>query len=56
VGAPGAELPWPESLCHRCIALRLVQGHSSVFLRCTALPAKYPPQPVRTCPAFVERG
>jgi hypothetical protein len=44
--------PFPESLCHRCQALKLVKGAHSTFLMCTALPNKYPPQPVRTCPAF----
>jgi hypothetical protein len=48
--------PFPESLCHRCVHLRLVQTERSTFLLCKhpALP-KYPPQPVRTCPGFVAR-
>lgn len=45
--------PFPESLCHRCQALRTVVGARSVFLMCTALPVRYPPQPVVRCPAFV---
>jgi hypothetical protein len=45
-------VPWPESLCHRCAALRIVKGRATVFLLCTALPQKYPPQPVRACAAF----
>jgi hypothetical protein len=44
--------PFADSLCHRCAALKLVKGAHSTFLMCTALPNKYPPQPVRTCPAF----
>jgi hypothetical protein len=45
--------PFPESLCHRCVHLRMVQGARSAFLRCDApaLP-KYPRQPVLDCPAF----
>ncbi len=48
--------PFPESLCHRCVHLRLVQTERSTFLLCKhpELP-KYPPQPVRTCPGFVAR-
>lgn len=46
------ELPFPESLCRRCTAMKQVKGAHSVFLMCTALPQKYPPQPVRQCPAF----
>ena len=46
--------PFPESLCHRCKAVKKVKGANSVFLMCTALPVKYPPQPVRACPAFDE--
>jgi hypothetical protein len=45
--------PFPESLCHGCNALKLVKGAQSVFLMCTALPNKYPRQPVVTCAAFV---
>ncbi|MBK7861435.1 MAG: hypothetical protein IPJ65_23030 [Archangiaceae bacterium] len=44
--------PFPQSLCHRCVALKRVKGASSVFLMCTALPNKYPPQPVLRCGAF----
>jgi hypothetical protein len=44
---------FPDSLCHRCAARRLIQGRSSTFIMCTALPEKYPRQPVRFCPAFV---
>jgi hypothetical protein len=45
-------VPFPESLCRRCAAMREVKGARSVFLMCTALPQKYPPQPVRECAAF----
>ena len=44
--------PFPESLCHRCVAVKVVKGAHSIFLMCTALPEKYPRQPVRQCPAF----
>lgn len=46
--------PFPESLCHRCRYLRLVEsGKGSVFLMCQepTLP-KYGPQPVRSCRGF----
>jgi len=42
----------PESLCHRCAAHRYVQGRATTFVMCTALPVKYPPQPVVRCEAF----
>jgi hypothetical protein len=45
-------LPHPDSLCVRCAAVRLVPGRATVFVLCTALPQKYPPQPVRACAAF----
>ena len=44
--------PFPESICHGCVSLKTVRGANSVFLMCTALPQKYPPQPVRECRAF----
>lgn len=47
-----ARLPHPDSLCVRCAARRLVAGRATVFVLCTALPQKYPPQPVRACVAF----
>jgi hypothetical protein len=47
-----APLPFPESLCHGCQALRRVDGARSVFLMCTALPLRYPPQPVLRCQTF----
>ncbi len=51
------ELPFPDSLCHRCTYLRIVHsGRGSTFLMCQApaLP-KYGPQPVRLCRGFVAR-
>ena len=46
--------PVPESLCHRCGAPpRLVTSdRGSVFIYCPIL-ARYPPQPVVECDAFV---
>ena len=49
---PGPPLPYPESLCHRCAHRRYVQGRASTFVMCTALPEKYPRQPVIQCPAY----
>lgn len=49
--------PFPDSLCHRCRFLRLVEsGKGSTFLMCLepTLP-KYGPQPVRQCRGFVPR-
>jgi hypothetical protein len=47
------ELPYPESLCHRCAAPpRYVETKTSTFIFCPLLPNKYPPQPVRECPLF----
>ena len=52
---PPAPLPFATSLCHRCAALKLVPGKNSLFLQCSALPQKYPPQPVRSCAAFATK-
>jgi len=41
-----------QSLCHRCEAHRYVKGRATTFVMCTALPVKYPPQPVTKCLAF----
>jgi hypothetical protein len=47
------ELPFPESLCHKCAAPpRYVRTATSVFILCPLLPIKYPPQPVLKCPLF----
>lgn len=50
-------LPFPTSLCHRCAAppRYITSGRGSVFILCPLLPAKYPPQPVRTCTLFRPR-
>lgn len=54
-GDPG-ELPFPDSLCHRCAAPpRYVRSATSFFILCPLLPDKYPPQPVRQCPLFKPR-
>jgi hypothetical protein len=45
-------IPFPESLCHRCEAARQVKTAASVFILCSALPDKYPRQPVVRCAAF----
>lgn len=47
----GAE-PYPSSLCHQCGACEYVRGRATWFVKCTALPNKYPPQPVTSCSAF----
>ena len=48
------EMPFPDSLCHRCAAPpRYVRTERSVFIRCPLLKI-YPPQPVLSCEAFVE--
>jgi DNA-nicking Smr family endonuclease len=46
------DLPFPDSLCHGCVAHRIVPGKASAFILCTALAVKYPPQPQRACAAF----
>jgi hypothetical protein len=53
-----SELPFPQSLCHRCRWLRLAGNkRGSVFLQCTepTLP-RYGPQPVVSCPRFTPAG
>jgi hypothetical protein len=50
-----AALPYPDSLCHRCAACRPIHGRATTFLMCTALPEKYPRQPVLACAAFRPR-
>jgi hypothetical protein len=52
-----ADLPFPDSLCHRCRWMRTSGNkRGSIFLQCTepTLP-KYLPQPVRICRGFVEK-
>jgi len=51
--------PFPTSVCHTCRHLRRVEtARGSVFLMCTVLARKYPPQPVVRCAAHapVERA
>jgi hypothetical protein len=46
--------PFPDSLCHRCVHIRVItSGKGSAFIMCQhpSLP-KYGPQPVRTCTGF----
>jgi hypothetical protein len=51
------DLPFPESLCHRCAAPpRYVRTGNSTFILCPLLPEKYPRQPVRSCPLFRPRS
>jgi len=51
-----ADVPFPESLCHRCAAPpRYVRTATSVFILCPLVPEKYPRQPVRQCPFFRPR-
>lgn len=51
------ELPFPDSLCHRCAAppRYITSAKGSVFIMCPLLPQKYPPQPVRSCALFRPR-
>jgi hypothetical protein len=48
------ELPFPQSLCHRCAAPpRYVRSdRGSIFVHCPLL-QRYPPQPVTTCADYV---
>lgn len=47
------ELPFPESLCHRCAAPpRYIRAATSIFILCPLLANKYPRQPVLSCPLF----
>jgi hypothetical protein len=40
------------SLCERCDLCRRVHGPRSTFFMCTALPERYPRQPVLVCDSF----
>jgi hypothetical protein len=44
--------PFGDSLCWRCANHREVKAARSTFVMCTALPVKYPRQPVLACAAF----
>ena len=47
------QLPFPDSLCHRCDAPpRYVRTGRSIFILCPRMPNKYPLQPVLSCPGF----
>jgi hypothetical protein len=48
--------PFEDSLCWRCLKHREVRAARSTFVMCTALPVKYPRQPVLTCVAFDSGG
>lgn len=48
-----AELPFAESLCHRCAAPpKYVRTERSTFVRCPLVAEKYPRQPVVACALF----
>ncbi len=53
-GPASTDRPFTESLCWRCLHHREIQGARSTFVMCSALPVKYPGQPVRACVAFRE--
>lgn len=47
------QLPFPESLCHRCAAPpKYVRSERSTFVRCPLVVEKYPRQPVLACPLY----
>jgi hypothetical protein len=50
-GDPLDQPPFAGSLCPACAHHRLVRTPRSVFILCTALPEKYPRQPITTCSA-----
>jgi DNA-nicking Smr family endonuclease len=52
IATMGDAPPFPDSLCHGCTARRYVTTRTSTFVQCTALPVKYPRQPVVSCAAF----
>jgi hypothetical protein len=52
IPAASSEPSPPRSLCERCDLCRQVRGRASTFFMCTALPDKYPRQPVLDCTAF----
>lgn len=48
-----SDVPFPESLCHRCAAPpKYVRTERSTFVRCPLVDDKYPRQPVLACPLF----
>jgi hypothetical protein len=49
------ELPFPDSLCHRCAAPpRYIRTTRSTFLYCPIL-KRYPPQPLAACEKFTPK-
>jgi hypothetical protein len=48
----GRDAGFADSLCPSCASHRDVETKTSRFLLCTALPVKYPRQPVALCPAY----
>ncbi len=56
LGAGQSELPFPDSICHRCDAPpKYVRTERSVFILCPRMPEKYPRQPVAVCSGFRPR-
>ncbi len=55
-GAIPEKQPFPSSLCHACAAppRYVVTDKGSTFVHCPIL-KRYPPQPVRSCAAFLPR-
>ncbi len=50
-----ADPPFADSLCHRCIHVRIVAAARTTFLMCKEPSLnKYAPQPVRACPKYVK--
>jgi hypothetical protein len=49
-------LPFADSLCWRCANHRAIRAARSVFVMCSALPVKYPRQPVITCASFQSKA
>ena len=54
---PPRDLPFPASLCHQCGAPPrfITTDKGAVFIQCPIL-KRYPPQPVRSCEAFIPRN
>jgi hypothetical protein len=49
------ELPFPDSLCHRCAAPpKYIKTARSIFIYCPIF-KRYPPQPVRQCDRFIPK-
>jgi hypothetical protein len=51
-----SDLPFPDSLCHRCAAPpKYIKTKRSTFIYCPLF-KRYPPQPVRECERFIPRS